>query len=68
MMKPFTHRWDGHEAPWEAVRSHLLHHNVRGQTENIKEAKDDNWQLKCFVKSMQDTHKTDFGGQNAMAK
>ena len=40
-MKPFTHQWDGHDGPWQAVPSHSLHHNARGQTENIKEAKDD---------------------------
>ena len=61
IMKPFTHRWDGHDVPWQAMPSHLLHHNARGQTENIKEPKDDNWHLKCFVKSMQDMHKTDWG-------
>ena len=41
MTKPFTHRWDGHDGPWQAVYSHSLCHNMRGQTENIKEAKDD---------------------------
>ena len=39
--EPFTHGWDGHDGPWQAMPSHLLIHNATGQTENIKEAKDD---------------------------
>ena len=60
-MKLFTDRWDSHDVPWQTVPSHLLHYNTRGQTENIIEAKDDNWQLKCFMKSMVDMHETDWG-------
>ena len=56
--KPFTHRWDSQLA----MPSHLLHHNAREQTENIKEAKDDNCQLKCYMKSMQDMQEADWGG------